>query len=281
MILTKNLPQASYYSFRSNMSVGDMASLSGHKTNCRRKALTSGESTKPNQRLLRIIVTDADATDSSSEDELILGSRTAIRRQVREITIKRYSVPDSSSPKSPVSEICKKRNPRSRRSNNSCRRNKFRGVRQRPWGRWAAEVRDPILRKRIWLGTFDTAEEAAAVYDRAAIELQGPNAATNFSGDGAVKSAVEGSSKEEEEEEEEEGGVESRKTTAAWSPTSVLHYDSFLTPIEEMGYCGEVDELGLEIGAASLPTARRQYGGEEELGEIELDLDYFLVDVIY
>ncbi|KAA0033536.1 ethylene-responsive transcription factor ERF069-like protein [Cucumis melo var. makuwa] len=255
------------------MSVGDMASLSEHKTNCRRKALTSGDSTKPKQRLLRIIVTDADATDSSSEDELILGSRTTIRRQVREITIKRHSVADSS-PKSPVSEICKKRNPRSRRSNNSSRRNKFRGVRQRPWGRWAAEVRDPILRKRIWLGTFDTAEEAAAVYDRAAIELQGPNAATNFSGDGAVKTAVDGGSKKED-------GVESRKTTAAWSPTSVLHYDSFLTPIEEMVYCGEVDELGLEMAAASLPAARRQCCGEEDLGEMELDLDYFLVDVIY
>ncbi|RVW17171.1 Ethylene-responsive transcription factor RAP2-11 [Vitis vinifera] len=57
----------------------------------------------------------------------------------------------------------------------------FLGVRQRPSGRWVAEIKDSSHKLRLWLGTFDSAEEAAFAYDSAARILRGRNAKTNFS----------------------------------------------------------------------------------------------------
>ncbi|SPT20375.1 unnamed protein product [Triticum aestivum] len=69
---------------------------------------------------------------------------------------------------------------------------RYRGVRQRHWGSWVSEIRHPLMKTRIWLGTYETAEDAARAYDEAARLMSGPAARTNFPSTNGVAPAAGG-----------------------------------------------------------------------------------------
>ncbi|KAL6573685.1 hypothetical protein OROHE_002144 [Orobanche hederae] len=152
--------------------------VSLNKQTVSRKPRIRPEPTRPMKKV-RIICDDPDATDSS-DDEGVTEKR--MKRIVREVCIPVGNIiglaklpePETSVQDSNIGEKSsgKKQALPPPVANPGSVLSKYRGVRYRKWGKWAAEIRDPFLHKRIWLGTYLTPEEASRAYEAKRLEFE-------------------------------------------------------------------------------------------------------------